>query len=216
MSEIKNNIRHKEGIYFIKPFEIVSSYYSFMDTWEIANKAYKDNDEVADARLMQSFFDNAKYGYISYSNWKTKEAFLQSNLTNTVLKYHNALNGDHSNSAKHNLYNLLSEEIFIKRTRTKKTLEVVIVETDLSRDDKILEYWKIFCEGIKKNYEIISASFYKAIYKKSKFRYIGIINVSVSEENKNCIKDSKRNNREEKKKGFKVYTSLYRTVKKYS
>lgn len=210
-----NNIKNNGKYYFIKPFDIASSYYSFAETWKIVNRVYKEIDDVSDARLMQSFSDIAKFGYISYSSWNSKEAFIKSNSMYTVLKYHNALNGDSSKFAAHTLYKLISEEIYNRKSKKKNTLQVIIFETDLSKDDKVRVNWKMFCNNLNEKKGINSASLYQAIYKKSKFRYIGIIDLGDCEaDNSILMKPSKINN-EEKKNGYKIHSSLYRIVKKY-
>ena len=216
INENISNIKNDGNYYFIKPFDISSSYCSFAETWKIVNKVYKEIDDVSDARLMQSFFDNAKFGYISYSSWKTKEAFIKSNSIYTVLKYHNALNGDVSKIPAHTLYKLISEEIYKRNSRKKKTLEIIIFETDLSKDDKIRLNWKIFCNNLNEKKGINSASLYQAIYKKSKYRYVGIIDLGDNEADHNIPSNPFKINNEEKKNGYKTYSSLYRIVKKYS
>jgi hypothetical protein len=216
INENINNTKTNGNYYFIKPFDVASSYYSFAETWKIVNRVYKEIDDVSDARLMQSFFDNAKFGYISYSSWKSKEAFIKSNSMYTVLKYHNAINGDSSKFAAHTLYKLISEEIYNRKSKKKKTLEVVIFETDLSKDDKVRVNWKMFCNNLNEKKEINSASLYQAIYKKTKFRYIGIIDLGEYEANHNILIKSNKIINEEKKNGYKIHSSLYRIVKKYS
>jgi hypothetical protein len=216
INENIRNIKNNGNYYFIKPFDVASSYYSFAETWKIVNRVYKEIDDVSDARLMQSFFDNAKFGYISYSSWKTKEAFIKSNSIYTVLKYHNALNGDSSKFPAHTLYKLISEDIYNKKNKKKKTLEIIIFETDLSKDDNVRVNWKVFCNNLNEKKGINSASLYQAIYKKTKFKYVGIIDRGDYEANHDTLVKPFTINNEEKKNGYKIYSSLYRIVKKYS
>ncbi len=208
-----NNIKNSGNYFFIKPFEVVSSYHSFIETWKIANKVYKKIDDVSDACLMQSYFDNAKFGYISYSTWKTKEAFIKSNLTNTVLKYHNAINGDGSKSVTQSLYKLISEEIYNKKNKKKKTLEIVIFENEFSKVDNAPLYWKLYFDNLKEKSGINSISLFQAIYKKTKFKYIGIIDRGDCKPIHNILLKPYKINGEGKKIGYKIYSSIYKIVK---
>ena len=104
---------------------------------------------------MQSFSDNAKFGYISYSTWRTKEAFIKSNSMYTVLKYHNAMNGDGSKVAAHSLYKLISEEIYNSKSKKKKTLEIVIFENELSKVDNVPVYWKLYFDNLNEKRGLI-------------------------------------------------------------
>jgi hypothetical protein len=193
--------------YFIKPFEILSSYNSFIDTWNVANKVIKEIDDVTEAGLMQSDSVKSRFGYISYSNWKSKEAFIKSNLKNTVLKYHNEQNGNGSKSAVHSLYKLISQMNHGEIKKTNLALEIIIIETNLSNDNEVMDFWNKLCVG--KKAKLTSSYLFKSVYKKSKFRYIGFLYYI-----NNDVK-SIANNILHNKYGCKIYSSFYKKVKKY-
>ena len=193
--------------YFIKPFEILSSYYSFIGTWNIANKVIREIDDVTEAGLMQSYSEKSKYGYISYSNWKSKEAFIKSNLKHTVLKYHNILNGNSPKSGVHSLYKLISQVNHSEDKKNNLALEIIIIKTDLLNDNGVNDFWNKLC--ISKKTKLKYSYLFKSVYKKSKFRFIGFLYYSD-----NVVK-SLENNSVYNKNGFKIYSSFYKKVKKY-
>jgi hypothetical protein len=193
--------------YFIKPFEILSSYNSFVDTWNVANKVIGQIDEVTEAGLMQSCSEKSKFGYISYSNWKSKDAFIKSNMKNTVLKHHNEPNGNGSKSAVHSLYKLMSQENHNGNRKENLDLEIIIIETVLLNDIDVREYWNNLC--VIKKTKLTSSYLFKSVYKNSKFRYIGFLYYANNKVN------STVNNIVHHKNGCKIYSSFYKKVKKY-
>lgn len=211
MKKADNILKNKSNgeYYFIKPFEIVSSYTSFIDTWKIANKVCKEIEDVSDTSLLQSYSDTSKFGFISYSKWESKESFIKSNKENTVLGYHNTLNGSAAKSATQYLYKLKSGEKYSvsKKDRMSK---VFMLEADTDKDDAVIEYWDSICS--KENDNIQAASLYKSIYKDAKFRFIGILQY---DENNLKSERSLNNLLFEAKRGFKAYSIFFKTAKKY-
>ena len=198
----------ENGYYFIKPFEISSSYNLFIDTWIKVNKLYKEINEVTDAGLMQSLSDDSKYGYISYSDWETKESYVESNQQNTVLRYHTTINGNGSGSANHYLYKLMSGENYNGDSyKANRNYEILLCDTELSYNEIVRDLWSKLCDSKKP--KLASSYLYKSVYKKSKFRYVGFLYY-----NDNDIK-SPDNNSILKKSGCKIYSSFYKKVKKY-
>lgn len=197
--------------YFIKPFEIVSSYTSFIDTWKIANKVCKEIEDVSDTTLLQSYSDETKFGFISYSNWKSKNSFIKSNTENTVLGYHNTLNGSDAKSAAQYLYKLKSGEKYSVSKWKSKTAKVFMFDTDMTKDDSIMEFWN--SARSKENGCIQSSYLYRSIYKDAKFRYIGFIYLrrgSANEINLLSEKNESNNNNT----GFILNTSFYNVIKR--
>jgi len=208
MTSVKNKNIAKPGnvekCYFIKPFEILSSYSSFINTWKVANKIYKNTAEVSDAKLMQSLSESSIFGFISYSKWLSKKAFIKSNISNPVLKYHNVLNGNGSNSTSQYLYKLIPVCPGIKNNIEGNLSEVIIINSAPETDIAVKNYFMDLCEKSTEN--ILSVALFKAIFKKSKYRFICIINRKDS--SKPFVKRIKNIE-------FKIYSSFFKTVKKY-
>jgi hypothetical protein len=196
--------------YFIKPFEIVSTYTAFIDTWKIANKVCKEIDDVSDTSLLQSYSDLAKFGYVSYSKWNSKESFIKVNNENPVLGYHNTLNGSDARSATQYLYKLKSGEKYSVSKKKNRTAKVFMLDTEMTKDDIIMEYWDSVLS--QKNGKIQSSSLYKSIYKDAKFRFIGILQY---EDNNSKAESNLKKLLFEAKKGLKVYSFFFKTVMKY-
>ena len=212
MKKGDNILKYKSNgeYYFIKPFEIVSSYTSFIDTWKIANKVCKEIDDVSDTTLFQSYSDNTKIGFISYSKWESKESFIKSNKENTVLGYHNTLNGSDAKSAAQYLYKLKSGEKYSVSKRKIKTAKVFVFDTDMTKDDSIMEYWDSVRS--EENGCIQSSYLYKSIYKDAKFRFIGILQY---EDINSKPESTLKNILFEAKKGLKVYSLFFKNIMKY-
>lgn len=200
-------INKDENYYFIKPFEISSSYSTFINTWKKVNKIYRAIEDVKDASLMQSFSEKSKYGFFSFSNWESKEAFINSNLKHNVLNYHNLLNGDDSKSALYSLYKLISYTNYNGRNKAGNTLEIITFENDGEDDNDIRKFWDSICET--KNGSIASSHLFKAVYRKAKFRFLGFLyntNKSIITSDSNIVR---------KRNGYNVHSSFYKKVKKY-
>lgn len=196
--------------YFIKTFEIVSTYTSFIDTWKIANKICSEIDDVTDTTLFQAHSDKTKFGFVSYSCWKSKEAFIKSNLENTVLGYHNTLNGSEARSATQYLYKLKSTEKYSGAKKKYYNAKIFMIETEMQKDDYIIEYWKTVCT--KENINIQSSFLYKSIYKDAKVRFIGVLKYK---DNNSNYESTLKNLLFEAKKGIKVYSLFFKTVMRY-
>lgn len=194
---------NSERCYFIKPFEIISSYNSFINTWDIVNKAYKKTSNVSDAKLMQALSESSVFGFISYSNWISKKAFIKANTINPVLKYHNVINGNGSNSVSRYLYKLIPLFSDISCKFNSKQSEVFFIESSPEKDNEFKKYFIDLFE--KKAGDISSLAFFKAIYRKSKFRFIFII------DHKDNTKPFIKNNSGD----FRIYSSFFKTVKNY-
>lgn len=192
--------------YFVKPFEIVSSYSSFAGTWKVANKVCKDIKEVSDLLLFQCFSDYAKYGYITFSKWDSKESFINSIQNNLVLKYQYELNGNGLKSATNNLYKLVSENYCKRCFNRDSIVEVILFENGYDNDNEILKYWDEKCNTIALHNR--SVLFFKSVNRKSKYRYLGLINSDIDDENE--LKSVKF----EAKTGFNVYSSFFKLIKK--
>jgi hypothetical protein len=157
---------------------------------------------------MKSLSDDSKYGYISYSDWETKESYIESNLQNTVLRYHTTLNGNGSGSANHYLYKLISNDKYARNSnKANRSYEIILYETELNTIEIVQGLWSKLCDS--KRPKLSSSYLYKSVYKKSKFRFIGFLNYTdidlKSEESNNVYK----------KNGYKIYSSFYKKVKKY-
>jgi hypothetical protein len=208
MKTVKNikKINSIENYYFIKPFEIEPSFTSFIDTWIVANKVCRQIEEVSDTKLLQSLSEKIKLGYISFSKWKSKEAFIKSNLENTVLKYHNEINGNGIKSAAHYLYKLIREGSNNLNKNNKSIAKVTLFETGLTDEAEVLKKWNTL-EGNEN--DILSSYLFKAIYKNSKYRYIGLVylngNPKITVNGHNVNFDG--NN------GIKNYTMHFKIVK---
>ena len=212
MKKEDNILKYKSNgeYYFIKPFEIVSSYTSFIDTWKIANKVCKEIEDVSETTLLQSYSDETKFGFISYSNWKSKNSFIKSNTENTVLGYHNTLNGSDAKYAAQYLYKLKSGEKYSVSKRKSKTVKVFMFDTDMTKYDSIMEFWDSVRS--KENGCIQSSYLYKSIYKDAKFRFVGILHYK---DNNSKSENTLKNLFFEAKNGFKAYSIFFKTVKKY-
>jgi hypothetical protein len=206
--------KNNEGLIFIKPFEVVSSYGAFVETWEVANKKLKEIEEVNSVSLMQSLYEEARFGYISYSYWKNKESFIKSVKQHPVLKYHNMFYGGSTNSAPLTLYREISTEIFKYKNKKENITEIMLMETELEYDEKIMEYWHIFFESALNSEGLLSSSLYKSVYKKNKFRYIGFLNLEDIDSFRRKFENPFRLKIEGENKGFKIYSSVYNVAKK--
>jgi hypothetical protein len=205
-SKYIDNTKNSDYYYFLKPFEISSAYNSFIGTWKRVNRVYKEIDDVEDAALMQSNSEKSKFGFISCSSWKTKEAFVKSTLQYTVLNYHSLLSGDGAKSAVHSLYKIISQENNAK-SKKDNTVEIILFETELSSNKEVQELWDKICSG--KTGNIVSSYLYKSVFKKSKYRYLGFLyykdnNVYPSDKSHTVLK-----------KGYNIHSALYKKVLKY-
>ncbi|MFZ4589986.1 MAG: hypothetical protein ACOYN6_03250 [Ignavibacteria bacterium] len=206
-------IKSNKEYYFIKPFEIVSSYLAFIDTWKIVNKISSNIDEVSDVKLMQSNFNDFKFGFISFSNWETKESYIRSNLMNTVFSYHNLESGNNSKSVTQYLYKLISEENYNLGINNPEAVEILVFENLTSKELDISGFWDELIETYLQKHKIQSAALYKAVYKKSKFSYIGFIYPVIAAkpnlQERSCDIFS-----DKEYPGFKIHSSTFNTILK--
>lgn len=173
------NSRSKENIktdttgnrcYFIKPFEVMPAPETFISTWKSVYKIYRDVNEVKEVNLIQNISGESKYGFISYSDWNSKKDFMKRITSNPVLKYHN--------SGLSHLYK--PDKLFDKKTIKLNNFNTAIIfEASTESDRNISEYFISLTEKYADN--IKSKLLFKAIYKNSKQRFIGLLNISLSD-----------------------------------
>lgn len=199
--------------YFIKPFEVVSSYNDFINTWKIANSCNVDCDEVSNIQLLQSYSGDFHYGFVSFSKWKSKESFIKSNRENSVLRYHNFV-GDSVNSFyTNNLYKLNSEINLSDTSLSKAEIQILYFESLSTNDDDVKNFWGLICNEIKYKKNVHSAQLFKSVYKIAKFRYIGFIHQQNSSSNELGLLHEKLLT-DKVNSGFIINTSLYSTIKR--
>lgn len=194
-SRNKENIKTKTAVsrcYFIKPFEVIPTMETFISTWKSVYKIYKEVKEVKEVNLIRNISGESKYGFISYSDWNSKKDFVKRISSNPVLKYHN--------SGLNHLYKL--HKLFdCKRIKLSNFNTAIIFESSQEYDTKISEYFISLTEKYADN--IKSKLLFKAIYKNSKQRFIGLLNISLSDININGINNS----------GIKTHCFKYKKVK---
>jgi hypothetical protein len=181
-SRSKENIKTETAVsrcYFIKPFEVMPTMESFISTWKSVYKIYRDVSEVKEVNLIQNISGESKYGFISYSDWNSKKDFIKRISSNPVLKYHN--------SGLSHLYK--PDKLFdCKTIKLNNFNTAIIFEASPEYDRNISEYFISLTE--KYDGIIKSKLLFKAIYKNSKQRFIGLLNISRSNIHINGINNS--------------------------
>lgn len=194
-SKIKGNIKTEVTLsrcYFIKPFEVMPNPGTFISTWKSVYKIYKDFNEVKDINLMQNISVESKFGFISYSDWSSRKDFLKRISSNPVLKYHNS-----GLNHLYKTYNLFDN----KTIKLNNFNTALIFESSSENDKNILEYF--ISLTVKYSGNIKSSLLFKAIYKNSKQRFIGLLNISRANININGIKNNE----------IKIHCFRYKKIK---
>lgn len=200
-------IKISNECYFVKPFEIVSAYSSFADTWKVANNVCRNISEVNDVCLMHSLSEYSNFGFISYSKWYSRSAYKNSLENNTILKYHHEINGSGSKSNSENLYKLVCNSVSNNIAKLKLPFQVYIFELDSDCDDSVINYWNnLIIENNNNN--VKQRMLLKSFYKNSKYRFIGLVYYDSAD------KSLLNSVLFEAKDGFNVYSSFYQIIKK--
>lgn len=208
-----NNIitSKSDGSYFfVKPFEIYSSYSAFVNTWKIANKFCKDIKDVSGTVLLRSFSEISKFGYISFSKWKSKESFIKYNKKYPVFGYHNILNGSDSNSATQYLYRLISGTDFSISSNKNKVFKSVIFETGTADEKDVIAYWQSIYSN--DNPSAQNACLFKSVYKNARYRFIGFAQSDINEPGNDAVF---KNIQFVARKDFIANTFYLETIKRY-
>lgn len=159
--------------YFIRPFEMLSSYSQFLRTWEIANNYTLCIPDVSLVSLLKSLNNESKFGFLSFSKWSSRESFKRLNLHNPVFKNHNAFDFDGKGSANNYLYKLLNFTMHNVAFRTHEIVYLLMFEDKYKTEDGFSGSWNEFCYAFKD--KIQSAFLFKSVYRNSRFRFVSII-----------------------------------------
>lgn len=196
-------------IFFIKPFEVLASYILFARTWNIVKENYINTDDVLFANLMKAFDDKAKYGYVSMSEWKSKEAFKKSLLKNSIFKFHHSANRNSTSSGIRNLYKIIAEELTIKIKSKNKISLMVFIEDNFESKIKIHKVWESLVELFNMRNTLLDSSVYKSINSKNIISYVIMFNFDLRCNKENII-NIVDNYFRVQKLNFKYFISLYK------
>jgi hypothetical protein len=172
-----------EKILFIKPFEIESSYSSFIVIWKNINKVLSRANGIYTSALLSSIDCTSKYGFVSFSAWESKSSFLKAANDNAVLKYHISKNREEKESDYLYLYRVIKNDILESRKNANEILIINFIKEKKQNEKNVVKYWKEITELYKRENFILNSYLCKSIYQISKFGYIifmGVKNIEKS------------------------------------
>lgn len=159
-------------ILFIKPFEINNSNSSLKRVWKSLEKILINTEGFYESGLFCSLHNSSKYGFISYSVWNSKEAFMKAAKENIVWKYHVAKSGEKGKAYRNFLYRVIKHHKVKEKFKGIELFFVSFIGKERSHELEVVNHWNQLKNNLLNGNLLKEIYLNKSVHRNSKYNYI--------------------------------------------